>query len=246
MNKSKRVITLVLSVLVAVGWLGVSTDQGEALVGFTLAKIRGGYTLTERLAQVSPEVELRLRPAFDAVGLHYPPNELAYLAIKDARRVEVYGRMDSSEPWRHVKDYSILGLSGKQGPKLLEGDNQVPEGVYQAEFLNPNSRFHLSIRLNYPNAFDRRKAEAEGRAALGGDIMIHGTSSSVGCLAVGNQSAEDLFVLAALVSKEHVRIVVTPTDFRLHSKPDSVGQPVWIEELYGDLRKEVAGYQRGP
>ena len=126
----------------------------------------------------------------------------------------------------------------------MEGDHQVPEGVYRAEFLNPNSRFHLSIRLNYPNAFDRQMAAADGREQLGGDIMIHGSSSSVGCLAMGDQAAEDLFVLSALVTKERTRIVVSPTDFRLANSRVDVSVPPWVSRLYESLRVELAQYER--
>lgn len=236
-------IVLLLTALAA-GGMTVNTDHGQALLGYVLTKVRGGYTLEERVAEFSPKVDARLHPMFTAAGLPYPPGEVAYVAIKDAKRLEVYARMNSATPWVHIRDYPILGLSGRIGPKLTEGDNQVPEGVYRAEFLNPNSRFHLSIRLNFPNAFDQRKAQADGRSKLGGDIMIHGTSSSVGCLAVGNQASEDLFVLAALVSKERVRIVVSPTDFRIQAAVSNAGQPPWINELYGDIWKELTGYRR--
>lgn len=75
----------------------------------------------------------------------------------------------------HIKSYPILAASGSIGPKLRESDMQVPEGVYQIESLNPNSQFHLSLRVNYPNEFDREQARIDGRAQLGGDIMIHGS-----------------------------------------------------------------------
>ena len=55
----------------------------------------------------------------------------------------------------------VLGASGGLGPKLREGDRQVPEGVYSIVYLNPNSVAHLSLALGYPNAFDR--AHADGR-----------------------------------------------------------------------------------
>src|SRR5204863_8498878 len=61
----------------------------------------------------------------------------------------------------------------------------ISEGIYPIESLNPNSRFHLSLRIGYPNAFDRAQAAKEKRTNLGGDIMIHGNSVSIGCLAMG-------------------------------------------------------------
>jgi len=40
----------------------------------------------------------------------------------------------------------------------------VPEGVYAIESLNPNSLFHVSLRLGYPNEFDRAQAAKEGHS----------------------------------------------------------------------------------
>jgi hypothetical protein len=37
----------------------------------------------------------------------------------------------------------------------------------------------------------------DGRKNLGSNIMIHGKNCSVGCLAMGDEAAEELFVLAA-------------------------------------------------
>lgn len=189
-------------------------------------------------------VERRIRPSFEAAGLPYPPLDLVYLAFKDTRKLEVYARASSVADFVHVLDYAVQGASGRLGPKLMEGDHQVPEGLYAAEFLNPNSRFHVSIKLGYPNAFDRKMGEADGRANLGGDIMIHGGSASVGCLAMGDEAAEDLFVLAALVTKRNLKIVVSPTDFRLEgAKAPELDLP-WAKDLYAALRAELSRYSR--
>ena len=183
-----------------------------------------------------------MKPYFDSAGLQYPPRELAFVAFKDSKRLELYAK-DGEPPWRFIKTYPVLAASGKPGPKLAEGDRQVPEGVYRAESLNPNSRFHLSVRLDYPNELDRRMAEADGRTNLGGDIMIHGSSVSVGCLAMGDDAAEDLFVLAGLAGRERVRIVVSPTDFRAPSARNPVDEPRWIGEHYETLRAELQAFR---
>jgi murein L,D-transpeptidase YafK len=128
------------------------------------------------------------------------------------------------------------------GPKLREGDHQVPEGIYRAEFLNPNSLFHLSIRLNYPNAFDQAAARADGRTNLGSDIMIHGSKVSIGCIAVGNEAAEDLFVLAAIVGKEWVKVVISPVDFRVPGTKAPEADRPWIRTLYTTLARELAAF----
>lgn len=235
------------TVLLAAGaWLLSRDESRRAAFGFAWSRWRGGYTVDERLAQYGAGVESRLRPAFAAAGLPYPPGEVGYVAFKDRRVLEVHARPSASEPWRFVKTYAVQGLSGVLGPKLAEGDLQVPEGLYRAESLNPNSRFHLSVRVNYPNEDDRRVAEVEGRTRLGGDIMIHGTAASIGCLAMGNEAAEDLFVLSALVGAERVRIVISPTDFRAGPLPaEAAGGPEWRQALYARLRKELEQFPVG-
>ena len=114
-----------------------------------MAKTRRGYSVAERVEQFGSRVEHRLKPTFEAAGAGYPPEEAALLAFKDSRTLEVYAR-NAGQPWRLIKTYAVLAASGAPGPKLKEGDHQVPEGVYRVESLNPNSRFHLSVRLDTP------------------------------------------------------------------------------------------------
>lgn len=132
------------------------------------------------------------------------------------------------------------------GPKLRAGDLQVPEGLYRVELLNPNSRFHLSLRLDYPNAFDRRRARADGRTRLGGDIMIHGNAVSIGCLAMGDPAAEDLFVLAADTGIGHVSVIVAPTDLRVRAAPRDPTLPPWVDQLYARIRTALDELPRPP
>ncbi|MEQ1776824.1 MAG: hypothetical protein ABL891_23805 [Burkholderiales bacterium] len=224
-------VTALWYVIVGRHWLRRIYDGGRA-------------SIEQRMAQYGARADARLRPAFAGAGLPYPPAEVALLAFKDVRGMAVYGRAPAAAPWRYVKRYRVLGASGRPGPKLMEGDRQVPEGVYQVALLNPNSRFHLSLRLNYPNAFDRRMGAADGRANLGSDIMIHGGSSSIGCLAMGDDAAEDLFVLAARVSPERVRVVIAPTDFRVEPARLIMYEPRWVSMLYASLSEELKQFHR--
>jgi murein L,D-transpeptidase YafK len=208
-----------------------------------MAKTRRGYSVAERVEQFGSRVERRLKPAFEAAGATYPPEEATLLAFKDSRTLEVYAR-NAGQPWRLIKAYPVLAASGAPGPKLKEGDHQVPEGVYRVESLNPNSRFHLSVRLNYPNEFDRRMAQADGRTNLGGDIMIHGNSVSIGCLAMGDEAAEDLFVLSALVGKERMKVLISPTDFRSSGALKPAAGPPWVDGLYAGLREELRQFPK--
>jgi hypothetical protein len=220
-----------------------SVDPARSRLRYLWGKARGGYSVGERLEQFSPGVKKWLKPKFESAGVKYPPAALGLVAFKDSGVLEVYAR-ESGHPWRFIKSYPVLAASGKLGPKLAEGDLQVPEGMYRLESLNPNSRFHVSLRLNYPNEFDRRMAAREGRTRLGGDIMIHGSSVSIGCLAMGDDAAEDLFVLSALVGKEHVSVVISPTDFRGGAANSSANGPPWVHGLYESIRDELRQFRK--
>jgi hypothetical protein len=159
------------------------------------------------------------------------------LAIKSTKRMEVWAA--ESGPLRHVTDYPILAASGSIGPKLREGDRQVPEGFYTIDSLNPNSLFHLSIRVAYPNDLDKAQAAKDGRTHLGGDIMIHGEQMSAGCLAMGDQASEDLFVLAADTGIRKIQILISPVDLRVEDAPADPSRPQWIRDLYDRLRRRV-------
>ncbi|HLA72744.1 MAG TPA: L,D-transpeptidase family protein [Steroidobacteraceae bacterium] len=241
-----RKAVLAVAVIASIAIPLSASETARDIADYGLMRLRGQYTVQDRLTEYAADVESRLRGKLSGAGLSYPPAELAYVAFKDIRRLQVYGRNDSRESWRFVREYRVQGASGTLGPKIGDGDRQVPEGVYRVEALNPNSRFHLSLRLNYPNDFDRAAAELDGRSNLGGDIMIHGARASIGCLAMGNEAAEDLFVLAALAGPEHVRVVISPTDFRDPTSRVPNILSVRVRELYLSLRVELLQFPNAP
>jgi hypothetical protein len=197
-------------------------------------------TVADRLAEFGPTARARWSPFFDARRVSYPPARAAFAAFKQERVLEVYAAGHGQE-LRFIRWYPILAASGASGPKLREGDRQVPEGIYAVESLNPNSRYHVSLRIGYPNEFDRRQAQIRQRTNLGGDIMIHGGASSVGCLAMGDEAAEDLFVLAAECGIANIEIILSPCDFRRGAEPPARADlPAWIGELYDSLRTRLA------
>jgi len=107
--------------------------------------------------------------------------------------------------------------------------------------LNPNSRYHLSLRIGYPNEFDRAQAAREGRTKLGGDIMIHGGAVSIGCLAMGDEAVEDLFVLAADAGIKNITVILAPVDFRAGNPlSESAKLPEWTGPLYQEITTRLA------
>ncbi len=208
----------------------------------TKKKSKRRYTLKERLAEISPTALPRVMAKFNSAKVAWPPAEIALVAIKDKRGLELYARPENGS-WSFVHRYKVLAASGRSGPKLLRGDRQVPEGVYRISYLNPNSAYHVSMRVNYPNAFDRKMAKEDGRKDLGGDIMIHGKNVSAGCIAVGDKSAEELFVAAAEVGIRNVKVVIAPTDFRSKEAISVNKGPKWVPKLYTEIASVMADYK---
>lgn len=202
------------------------------------------YSLKSRMAEITPPVMLRLGAKFEAAHTAWPPSEVTFLAIKDERVLEVHARSGGA-PWKLIHRYRVLAASGGAGPKLHQGDRQVPEGIYGIAYLNPNSAYHLSLRVNYPNAFDRQMAGRDGRKDLGGDIMIHGKNLSAGCLAVGDQAVEELFVLAAQTGLSNVKVIISPTDFRQNGIPaTATSHPPWLPKLYTEIASAMANFKQ--
>lgn len=209
------------------------------------------FTLDERLVEFSPAVEPRLRKACAAAGVAYPPNSLVLVGLKRERELRAYAPNDRGE-MRFIRGWPVLAASGGPGPKLREGDRQVPEGIYAIESLNPNSRFHVALRVDYPSAEDLQCAKLDGRPidSLGGDIMIHGSDVSVGCLAMGDQAIEEIFTLAAASGVKRAELLLCPSAEPLaHVR---TGTPLWLAARYRLLSERLAlidstlAKQRGP
>lgn len=198
-------------------------------------------TIAERLEQYGAAARARLAPYFAKQKVAYPPAELVFVGLKEEKTLQVYARSGTNK-LGFIRAYPIVAASGVAGPKLREGDRQVPEGIYAIELLNPNSSYHLSLRVSYPNAFDRAQAAKEQRTNLGGDIMIHGKDVSIGCLAMGDEAVEELFVLAADTGLEKITLILAPVDFRLRKTvPKTVKLPDWTPTLYAEIRSRLAG-----
>lgn len=243
----KRWLVIGLSLLLVAG----------AVLGYRyrfsiLAFLKPRYSVEDRVLQYGPAAGKRL---LNAVGgrAAYPPKGCVLLVDKAAKRCELFIPSTLSSfihaQWVPVRTYPTLALSGVAGPKLREGDNQVPEGVYGVEFLNANSAFHLSLRLDYPNEFDKRQGKKDGREDLGTDIMVHGPGGSRGCVCLSEEAIEELFVLAAEVGKENMQVVIVPDEAAVLAIPVKVpaGAPAWTAGLYmqlGGVVKELRGIEK--
>ena len=134
---------------------------------------------------------------------------------------------ENGDAYLLVKRYPICKWSGTLGPKLKEGDLQSPEGFYSVtpDRLNPNSRFHLSFNVGFPNAYDK----AHGRT--GSFLMVHGNCVSIGCYAMTDPGIEEIYgmVEAALAAGQpSVQVHIFPfkmtgDNLRAHEKSKWIG-----------------------
>lgn len=105
-----------------------------------------------------------------------------------------------------VRSYRIgLGFSPK-GHKIAKGDGKTPEGTYRIDRKNPQSKFHLSLGISYPNAADRAHSKSLG-VDPGGDIFIHGEDTkphfwkrnwTQGCISLKNEQIEEVYALVRI------------------------------------------------
>jgi len=182
------------------------------------------------------KVEPRLIDYFSQSKISYPPKEIALLAFKSEKIIELWAK-DEVHSWTHIHNYPLTAYSGHLGPKLTENDLQIPEGIYKLVNFNPFSSYHLSMMINYPNQFDKQKGVKERRRKLGNNIFLHGRNLSVGCLAVGNRAIEQLFTLARRVGLENIKLIIAPNDMRIKkSITPAKGQPKWLPELYRNIK----------
>src|SRR5690554_1026599 len=112
-----------------------------------------------RVQQASENTQAYLEELVESEGLNLPLQHLFIRAYKAEKKLEVWG--GNEEELRFLKTYPIIRIPGKLGPKIKQGDRQVPEGWYKIDSINPKSSFHLSLRLNYPNKADSIRSRKE-------------------------------------------------------------------------------------
>jgi murein L,D-transpeptidase YafK len=151
-----------------------------------------GQMANDRVFAARVEKRFELKKMFRDRGIAWPAEEIFFRSFKRERVLELWVRPVGQETFVLLKSYEVCALTGKPGPKRRQGDLQTPEGFYHIENFNPQSDYHLSMRVNYPNLSDR----ILGIGSLGGDIYIHGSCKSAGCLAVNDENIKEIYWLA--------------------------------------------------
>ena len=135
-----------------------------------------------------------LQKQFEAKGLKWPAKYVYIRSFKYDSQFEIWVKNDKKEPYKLFKTYKVCALAGTLGPKRMEGDYQVPEGFYYINEFNAKSTYHLSLGLNYPNASDRILSDS---IQPGGEIYIHGSCVTVGCIPLTDPMIEEVYIITA-------------------------------------------------
>lgn len=203
-----------------------------------ISKIKGKETVESRIENIQENVWNRLEKDLGIAGYKMDyPKEIILAAFKEERILQVYSKDYNGV--KLIKEYPFTAFSGQLGPKLKEGDKQIPEGIYKVEYLNPNSSYYLSIKVSYPNEFDKSKTEFTNVSEMGGDIFIHGKSATIGCIPIGDEAIEEVFLLTQKAINNNIKIIISPRDFRVNPDFPKIEKIDWENELYEIINNEL-------
>jgi len=177
-----------------------------------------------RPAEAIARKEDTLRKQFAVKKLVWPAKYIYIRSFKYDSQMEVWVKNDIKDPFQLFKTYKICALAGTLGPKRMAGDFQVPEGFYYINEFNPKSNYYLSLGLNYPNVSDRILSDS---LQPGGDIYIHGSCVTVGCIPITDGQIDELYVLAAQAKsagQDFIPVHIFPVRYNVKRSSDYLGK----------------------
>lgn len=225
-----------ITVFLIIAWIFIL--YGRSIYIPFVNKFKKKETVDSIIKKIGGDVYERLEYNLQIAGYKMDyPHKIIIAAFKEEKELHIYS--DDFNGVKLIKKYPFTGYSGTLGPKLKEGDKQIPEGIYNIDHLNPNSAFYLSLKVNYPNEFDKSKTTLSTIQEMGGDVFIHGKSSTVGCIPVGDEAIEEIFVLAHKAFNNEIKVIISPRDFRKNPEYPSLENIEWETELYDLISKEL-------
>jgi murein L,D-transpeptidase YafK len=185
----------------------------------------------KRVDEAFVKIEDTLKAQFAAKGLAWPAKYMYIRSFKLDSRLEIWVKNEASAPYKRFTNYRVCALAGSLGPKRYEGDYQVPEGFYYINEFKPNSQYHLALGVNYPNASDLILSDEK---KPGGEIFVHGSCVTVGCIPLTDPIIEEVYVLAAstrAAGQDFIPIHVFPVLFKKDKSKETL-------EKYLDTRPD--------
>lgn len=145
-----------------------------------------------RVKEAYEAKEKNIKQFFGDAGVPYQSFSLLIRAFKKEQVLEAWVKT-ADQNYVLLKTYAFCTTSGTLGPKRKEGDLQIPEGIYSLNHFNPQSNFHLSLGVSYPNASDKILSDKDHP---GSAIYIHGNCVTIGCIPITDDKIKELYILA--------------------------------------------------
>jgi len=209
--KKKRLVRQFLAALIGI-LLSVTTRLSAQTSVSTIHFIDYQRSIP-KVSDLLNRKEDTLIKQFRDKGLTWPARYVYIRSFKYDSQLEVWVKNTREEKYRLFKTYKVCALAGTLGPKRMQGDYQVPEGFYYINEFKPRSEYHLSLGLNYPNASDRILSDS---SQPGGDIYIHGSCVTTGCIPITDAQIEELYILAAHakdMGEDFIPVHIFPVNF---------------------------------
>ena len=197
-----------------------------------------------RVQHAYSEKERVVKTYFADINISYVGFKLFLRAFKKEKVVEVWISEEGKETFTLLQTYPFCTTSGTLGPKRKEGDLQIPEGVYTITNFNPQSKYHLSLALNYPNTSDKILGS---KTKPGSNIYLHGDCVTIGCIPLTDEKIKELYILAVEArnnGQQNIPVHIFParlSDSRLISlKKDLPSHSLFwnnLKQVYDDFEK---------
>lgn len=224
------IVVIVVAVCAVALWLFYL--HGAPVWKPVYVKFFGGKSVEDVISAIETDV-IKRKPQLACLN---DIQEYVLIAYKKEQRIDLYVKRES---WEKMDSWNFSAFSGEIGPKLKEGDRQIPEGIYPLTGLNPNSSYHLSIKIGYPNSFDREMAENEDRTDIGCNIFIHGKAVTIGCIPLGDKGIEELFYFVYNVGLSRGKVIISPVEWdSFHGELKKDKQ--WVNRLYKEIQSAIA------
>ena len=168
--------------------------------------------------------EAVLKKQFEDKKLVWPAKYVYIRSFKYDSQLEIWVKNDRKDPYKLFKTYKVCALAGTLGPKRMMGDYQVPEGFYYINEFNAKSNYHLSLGINYPNISDRILSDATNP---GGDIYIHGSCVTVGCIPLTDPMIEEVYIVTAHAKnqgQDFIPVHIFPVRYNVKRSVDFLGK----------------------
>jgi murein L,D-transpeptidase YafK len=165
-------------------------------IGFSIMQqeisFKEKQTQSQRVKDAYAEKESIVKSYFKNSQLPYRNFQVFLRAIKDERTLEIWVKGETRDTFQRLTSYAFCETSGTLGPKRKEGDLQIPEGLYYLTHFNSQSKFHLSLGINYPNASDNILSDP---GKPGGAIYVHGNCVTVGCIPITDEKIKEVYLM---------------------------------------------------